>query len=170
MSDLALSESPGHDRPSPRESPGRRAWRRFRRNRLATGSGLFLLSVMLLVLTWPLLAKREIARHLPTAMTWSSTALSDEQFQPPGPGHWFGTDVHGRDLLSRVFYGARISLLGGIVGAGVSMVIGVLWGAVAGYAGGRVDSAMMRLVASLFSLASRIFCIVLFTMPEGVLE
>src|SRR2546429_1531273 len=113
MSDLALSESPGHDRPSPRESPGRRAWRRFRRNRLATGSGLFLLSVMLLVLTWPLLAKREIARHLPTAMTWSSTALSDEQFQPPGPGHWFGTDVHGRDLLSRVFYGARISLLVG---------------------------------------------------------
>jgi len=166
MSDLALSESPGHDRPSPRESPGRRAWRRFRRNRLATGSGLFLLSVMLLVLTWPLLAKREIAWHLPKAMTWPPTALSDEQFQPPGPGHWFGTDVHGRDLLSRVFYGARISLLVGVVGAAVSLVIGVLWGAIAGYAGGRWDSIMMRCVDILYSLPSIVFVLVLIAVVE----
>lgn len=96
--------------------------------------------------------------------------LSDEQFQPPSAGHWFGTDVHGRDLFSRVLYGAQISLLVGIVGAGVSLVIGVLWGAIAGYAGGRLDSLMMRFVDILYSLPSIIFVIVLITTLESVLK
>ena len=96
--------------------------------------------------------------------------LSDEQFQPPTRQHWFGTDVHGRDLFSRVLYGAQISLLVGIVGAGVSLVIGVLWGAIAGYAGGRTDSLMMRFVDILYSLPSIIFVIVLITTLEGLLK
>ena len=96
--------------------------------------------------------------------------LSDDQFQPPGPMHWFGTDVHGRDLFSRVMYGAQISLLVGIVGAAVSLVIGVLWGAIAGYAGGRVDGVMMRFVDILYSLPSIIFVIVLITTLEGALK
>jgi peptide/nickel transport system permease protein/oligopeptide transport system permease protein len=96
--------------------------------------------------------------------------VSDEQFQSPTARHWFGTDVHGRDLLSRVLYGAQVSLLVGIVGAGVSLVLGVTWGAVAGYAGGRVDSVMMRLVDILYSLPSIIFVIVIITTLEDGLK
>jgi oligopeptide transport system permease protein len=96
--------------------------------------------------------------------------LSDLQFARPNARHWFGTDVHGRDLFSRVLYGAQVSLLVGIVGAGVSLVIGVLWGAIAGYAGGRVDSIMMRFVDILYSLPSIIFVIVLITALEGVFK
>jgi peptide/nickel transport system permease protein/oligopeptide transport system permease protein len=96
--------------------------------------------------------------------------LSNDQFQSPSTKHWFGTDVHGRDLLSRVLYGAQISLLVGAVGAGVSLVIGVLWGALAGYAGGRTDSIMMRAVDVLYSLPSIIFVIVLITTLEGAFK
>src|SRR5207245_3155285 len=114
-------------------SPKQRTWRRFRRNRPATGSALFLFAVGLLVLMWPMFRKPAIAAHLPRAMTWSPTALSEEQFHAPSGEHWFGTDVHGRDLQSRVFSGARISLFVGVVGAAISLVIGVLWGTIAGY-------------------------------------
>src|SRR5882724_6165746 len=147
-------------------SPKQRAWRRFRRNHLATGSALFLFAVGLVVLTWPMLRKPGIAAHLPRAMAWSPNALSEEQFQAPRGEHWFGTDVHGRDLLSRVFYGARISLLVGVVGAGVSLIIGVLWGAIAGYVGGRWDNVMMRIVDILYSLPSIVFVIVLIAVLE----
>jgi len=81
----------------------------------------------------------------------------------PSSSHWFGTDEHGRDVLSRVLYGAQISLLVGVVGAAVSLVIGVLWGSIAGFAGGRLDSVMMRIVDALYSLPSVIFVIVLLT-------
>jgi peptide/nickel transport system permease protein/oligopeptide transport system permease protein len=139
-------------------SPNERAWRRFRRNRLARLSAWFLAGVVLLVLIWPL-----VTPHNPDA-------LSDNQFQPPTVKHWFGTDVHGRDVFTRVMYGAQISLLVGIVGAGVSLIIGVTWGATAGYVGGRTDSLMMRGVDILYSLPSIIFVIVLITTLEGALK
>jgi oligopeptide transport system permease protein len=139
-------------------SPNQRAWRRFWQNRPARVSAWFLLGLVVLVLLWPL-----VTPHQPDA-------LSDLQFQPPSANHWFGTDVHGRDVFTRVMYGAQISLLVGIVGAGVSLVIGVLWGATAGYLGGRVDSLMMRQVDILYSLPSIIFVIVLITTLEGVLK
>jgi peptide/nickel transport system permease protein/oligopeptide transport system permease protein len=97
------------------------------------------------------------------ALLHNPDQLSDAQFTAPDAHHWFGTDVHGRDIFSRVLFGAQISLLVGIVGAGVSLVIGVLWGSVAGYVGGRVDSALMRIVDILYSLPSIIFVIVLLT-------
>jgi oligopeptide transport system permease protein len=139
-------------------SPNQKAIRRFVRNRPAVISAIVLVAITVLVLIWPLISP------------YSPIALSDAQSQQPAAAHWFGTDVHGRDLMARVFYGARISLLVGVVGAAVSLVIGVLWGAVAGYLGGRWDSVMMRIVDVLYSLPSIIFVIVLITTMETMLK
>ena len=80
---------------------------------------------------------------------------------PPSTEHLLGTDILGRDLLSRILYGARISLLVGFVATGVALVIGVSWGIVAGYFGGRVDQVMMRIVDVLYGLPFIIFIILL---------
>jgi len=80
---------------------------------------------------------------------------------PPSAAHILCTDVLGRDLLSRILYGARISLLVGFVATGVALVIGVSWGIIAGYAGGKVDSVMMRIVDVLYGLPFIIFIILL---------
>src|SRR3954468_4866156 len=139
-------------------SPNRRAWRRFVCNRPAFLGALFLATMILLILVWPLFAP------------YSPIAVSDLQSIPPTAHHWFGTDVHGRDLLTRIFYGARISLLVGAVGAIVSLVIGVLWGAIAGYLGGRWDSLLMRIVDILYSMPSIVFVIVLITTLETLFK
>jgi peptide/nickel transport system permease protein/oligopeptide transport system permease protein len=139
-------------------TPNQRAWRRFKRNRAALVSGWVLLVLVGLALIWPWLSP------------FRPDAISDAQFAAPSFQHWCGTDVHGRDLLARICYGARISLLVGLVGAGVSLVIGVTWGAVAGYVGGRLDGLMMRCVDILYSLPSIVFVIVLLTTLNGVLD
>lgn len=132
---------------------------RFRRNKPAVISLGFLAALILLVILWPWVAP------------YSWETISDAQFQPPSARHWFGTDVHGRDLLTRVIFGARVSLLVGVVGAGVAFVIGVAWGAVSGYVGGRLDGVMMRFVDVLYSLPSIIFVIVLLTtLKEGATQ
>jgi len=137
-------------------TPNQRAWMRFRRNKPAVISLCLLVALILLVVLWPWVAP------------YSWETISDAQFQPPSAKHWFGTDVHGRDLLTRVIFGARVSLLVGVVGAGVAFVIGVAWGAVSGYVGGRIDGMMMRFVDVLYSLPSIIFVIVLLTtLKEG---
>jgi oligopeptide transport system permease protein len=92
--------------------------------------------------------------------------ISAAQLQAPDGVHLLGTDFLGRDLLTRLFYGARISLLVGLVGAGVSLVIGVAYGAIAAYCGGRVDNVMMRLVDVLYALPTLIFVIVLVAVLE----
>jgi ABC-type dipeptide/oligopeptide/nickel transport system permease subunit len=147
-------------------SPAQRAWRRFRKNRPALLSAWFLALLLIIIAAWPLVLKIANSSGA-TAAAWSKNhapeQLSDAQFQRPSAQHWFGTDEHGRDVLSRVLYGAHISLLVGFVGALVSLVIGVLWGAIAGSAGGRIDSIMMRIVDVLYSLPSIIFVIVLLT-------
>jgi len=135
-------------------SPNQRAWRRFKRNRPAMIGVWFLALVFGFILVYPLFSP------------YRAEQLSDEQFQPPGARHWLGTDVHGRDLLVRLCYGAQISLLVGIVGASVCLVIGVSWGSIAGYTGGRVDNGMMRIVDVLYSLPSIIFAIVLISTLE----
>jgi oligopeptide transport system permease protein len=140
-------------------SPAQRAWRRFRKNRPALFSAWFLAALLLVIVAWPVALK--ITNGTAWAKSHAPEQLSDTQFQPPTSQHWFGTDEHGRDVLSRVLYGAQISLLVGFVGAVVSLVIGVAWGAIAGSAGGRVDSIMMRIVDVLYSLPSIIFVIVL---------
>ena len=146
--------------PVPHLSPNQRAWRRFKRNRPALLSAWYLLVLMLAVALWPLLLHLAGGK---LAALHDPDQISDLQFSPPDAGHWFGTDFHGRDLFSRVLYGAQISLFVGLVGTGVSLVIGVLWGAVAGYVGGRLDGILMRIVDILYSLPSIIFVIVLMT-------
>ena len=80
---------------------------------------------------------------------------------PPSAQHILGTDILGRDLFSRILYGARVSLLVGFVASGVALVIGVSWGIVAGFFGGTIDSVMMRIVDILYGLPFIIFVILL---------
>jgi peptide/nickel transport system permease protein/oligopeptide transport system permease protein len=148
-------------------SPGKRAWRRFKGNRAAVVSAWFLVLLIAAILAWPITLKIAGAHF---AQLHNPDGLSDAQFAPPDAQHWFGTDVHGRDLFSRVLFGAQISLLVGVVGALVSLVIGVLWGAIAGYAGGRVDAVLMRIVDVLYSLPTIIFVIVLITTVGELLK
>src|SRR4029077_19848920 len=118
------------------------AWRRLRRNRAAVVAAVFLVAITVLSFGagWiPGLAD-------PAAQDLALGAT------PPSAAHWCGTDDLGRDVLARVIHGGRISLLVGIVGTFVSIVIGVTWGATAGYRGGRVDDVMMRIVDVLYSL------------------
>lgn len=91
---------------------------------------------------------------------------SSLQFSPPSPENWLGTDFHGRDLLARLLSGLRLSLFVGSIGAGVSLVIGVTVGLVAGYFGGKIDLALMRLVDLLYSLPRLVFVIVLISALE----
>ena len=154
-----LSPSDG-ERDGVRSSPRQMAWLRFNRNRAAVVSTWFLILLLAAIIVWPVTLKIAGAHF---AQLHNPDGLSDAQFAPPDAQHWFGTDVHGRDLFSRVLFGAQISLLVGVVGALVSLIIGVLWGAVAGYVGGRLDAVLMRVVDVLYSLPTVIFVIVLIT-------
>ena len=79
----------------------------------------------------------------------------------PSAAHWLGTDTLGRDQLTRIMYGSRISLMVGFIATAVALTIGVLWGAIAGFVGGRVDAVMMRIVDALYALPFTIFIILL---------
>ncbi|HET7226401.1 MAG TPA: ABC transporter permease [Candidatus Eisenbacteria bacterium] len=118
------------------------AWRRLRRNRAALVAGAFLVVVGALAIAAP---------HLPFLADPTAQDLRLSA-TPPSRLHPLGTDDLGRDTLARVIYGGRISLLVGIVGTLVSLVVGVTWGAVAGYRGGRTDEVMMRVVDVMYSL------------------
>ena len=123
------------------EGPWRSAWRRLRRNRAAAAGGLVLLAIALACFALPGLAALD-----PDA---TAPAL---RFRPPAPAHWLGTDALGRDLLARVLVGGRTSLLVGLAATLASVAIGVLWGGLAGLAGGAVDEAMMRVVDLLYGV------------------
>jgi oligopeptide transport system permease protein len=140
------------------QSPGQLAWRRFRRNRAAVAGAVFVAGITLAALFGPWLSP------------YSFQQISDAQFEPPSVAHWFGTDVHGRDLLVRVLHGARVSLFVGVVATAVSLLIGVLWGALAGYRGGKTDATMMRFVDVLYAMPYIIFVIVLIATLDGVLK
>ncbi|MFK7732981.1 MAG: ABC transporter permease [Pseudomonadales bacterium] len=126
------------------------AWRRLKRNRIAVGSLIFLIVLILLCLLTPWLA--------PYGYEQQNLELGAT---PPSLAHWLGTDVFGRDLLTRLLYGGRVSLMVGLIATAVALFIGVLWGTVAGYLGGRVDMVMMRLVDILYALPFIIFIILL---------
>jgi peptide/nickel transport system permease protein len=110
-------------------------WRAFARNRLAVVGGVVVIVLMVLAVMAPMLSPWD--PHRPDVR---------KILEPPSTRHWLGTDQLGRDVLSRMLYGARVSLAVGFVSVGIAAVIGVIVGAVAGYAGGGVDNAVMRLV------------------------
>ncbi|ARS28003.1 ABC transporter permease [Sphingomonas sp. KC8] len=91
---------------------------------------------------------------IPSLLPWRHDAIDWAAVRaPPGsPGHLLGTDAVGRDLLARALVGTRVTLLVAVAAAGVSLVIGVAWGAIAGWCGGKVDEAMMRIVDALYAL------------------
>ncbi|UUZ94189.1 ABC transporter permease [Paenibacillus sp. P25] len=116
--------------PAKREN---RAWERFKSNRLALISLIIMAALILLALLAPVIAPYDPADQ----------DLMN-RLRPPSREHWFGTDDLGRDLLSRVLYGARVSLAVGIFSVLLNVVIGVVVGSLAGYYGGRLDSLLMR--------------------------
>jgi oligopeptide transport system permease protein len=126
------------------------AWRRFLKSRMAVTGGVILILVILLTLLAPLLT--------PYANDQQDLA---HQLQAPSFTHPFGTDLTGRDLFTRTLYGGRLSLAVGLVATAVSLLIGVTWGAVAGYKGGTTDNVMMRVVDLLYSLPFMFFVILL---------
>lgn len=79
----------------------------------------------------------------------------------PSLQHWLGTDIFGRDMLTRIMYGGRVSLMVGFIATAVALVIGILWGAIAGFYGGRLDAVMMRIVDILYALPFMIFIVLL---------
>lgn len=128
----------------------RDAWRRLRKNRLAIIGLAILLTFILLALLTPLIAPYA---HDAQDLNLGAT--------PPSAAHWLGTDIFGRDMLTQILYGGRISLAVGFIATAVALLIGVTWGSIAGYAGGRVDAVMMRLVDILYALPFMIFIVLL---------
>lgn len=118
------------------------AWHRLTRNKAAMVSLFVVLAVIFLCFLGPAVFRVPS----PTDIDLNNPAA------PPSLDHWFGTDYLGRDLLARVLYGGRVSLLVGLVATAVAVVIGLIYGALAGYIGGRFDSLLMRIVDILFAL------------------
>ena len=114
-------------------SPGRRTVKRFFSHRLAMIGAIILVFMTICAILAPLLAPYD-----PNAIDLRKIS------QSPSWDHWFGTDKVGRDILSRVLYGARVSLSVGVVAVSIYLTIGFLLGAIAGYVGGFVDSLIMR--------------------------
>jgi len=121
--------------PRPPTPSSRFFWRRFRKNRVALAGSLIVLTVFLTAILAPI-----IAPHDPYEIS------VEKILQPPSVEHPFGTDPLGRDVLSRVIWGARVSLLVGFVAVGIAIIIGILIGALAGFYLGPVDAVLMRFV------------------------
>jgi len=125
-----------------------RAIRRLLRQPAAWVSAAILLIVVLACLLGPAFLPASLAEPSP------------DQYAPPSREHPFGTDLNGRDQFYRVLMGGRVSLLVGACGALVSLFIGTSWGLVAGYAGGKLDAVMMRVVDVLYSVPRLIFILI----------
>lgn len=126
------------------------AWIKLRKNRMA----LFGFTVLLILCVVSLLTP------------WIAPYSYEEQnlmlgATPPSAAHWLGTDIFGRDMLTRIMYGGRVSLMVGFIATAVALVIGILWGSIAGFVGGRVDAVMMRIVDIMYALPFMIFIVLL---------
>jgi ABC-type dipeptide/oligopeptide/nickel transport system permease subunit len=131
------------------------AWRRLRRNKLAIIGLVWVIFIIAVTLTADLWVKPFFGDPLTV-----NTVLG-ANLQPPSADHPFGTDKLGRDVFSRVVYGARISLTVGIIAVSISLVIGLILGAVSGYYGGLADSVVMRTADVFFAFPYVLFAIAL---------
>lgn len=144
------SEREAEDISRPSISYWRDAWFRLKKDRLAVFGMICVCFIAIAAIVGPMLSPYDY-----------ETADFYAIDQRPSAAHWLGTDGLGRDLLVRILYGARISLSIGIVAAFMNMIIGVLYGGIAGYVGGRVDDIMMRLVDIIIALPSLLYIILL---------
>ena len=134
---------------------GRRALTSLRRDPVALISVLAVVVLALVAIFAPLLAPHNPLQAYPNGLSADGAPVS------PGSTFLLGTDPNGRDVLSRLIFGARVSLLVGVVATGLASAIGVLVGAVAGYAGGIVDSVLMRITDVVLSFPILLFCVAL---------
>jgi oligopeptide transport system permease protein len=132
------------------------AWRRFKRNKAAVVGLVFIVLITFVAIAAPLVAPYGYEEQNIRAVT-----------QPPSREYPLGTDQLGRDLLSRLIYGARVSLLVGVVVQAIIVVIGVPVGLVAGYFGGKVDTFLMRLVDVLYAKPNLLFIIIIMTFLKA---
>lgn len=128
-------------------------WQKFKANRLGVGSLYFLSLIIFMAILGPFLS----------GYTYDQTHLTLKN-APPSLDFWFGTDELGRDLFTRAWYGARISLLVGLSAALIDLVIGFLWGATAALAGGKIDEAMMRAADILYAIPYLLIVILLMVL------
>lgn len=132
----------------PSKSYWQDAWGRFRKDRLAMIGLCFVLIMAVFAIFGPMFSQ----------YTYDGQDLNNGN-QPPSSEHWFGTDKFGRDIFVRTLYGARISLLIGFVAAAINMVIGVIYGGLSGYFGGRVDMILMRIVDIMIGVPDLLYII-----------
>ncbi len=133
------------------------AWRRFRRNKAALAGLVFIIALTLVAIFAPIIAPYGYEEQDIRAVT-----------QKPLVGNYLlGTDVLGRDMLSRLIYGARVSLLVGVVVQAIIIVIGVPIGLVAGYFGGKIDTILMRIVDVLYAKPNLLFIIIVMTFLKA---
>jgi len=130
-------------------------FRRFRKNRLAITGCIFLLLLGVLCLLAPFIAPYSYASQ---KLAYGASG--------PGASHWLGTDILGRDLFTRLLYGGRVSILVGLCATAVSVIIGVTWGTIAGWSGGKTDMVMMRFVDIIYAFPFTIFVIILMVFFE----
>ena len=136
-------------------SPLALAFRQFLRNRAALASLVILALIVIACFVGPLFLPND-----PAANDWGAISVA-----PTLEGmHWFGTDELGRDLLVRTLAGGRVSLEVGLLGTLVSGLIGVAWGATAGYIGGRTDAVMMRIVDMMYAIPYMLIAILMMTL------
>jgi oligopeptide transport system permease protein len=146
---------PPADLVSPEEQePGsslwRDAWHRLAKNKMAVASAIILILTILAAFLGPQLSGQSYeTQDLRLGAT------------PPSAAHWLGTDTLGRDLLVRILYGGQISISVGLCATAVALTIGVLYGTVSGFLGGKVDAFMMRIVDIIFALPFTVFVILL---------
>jgi oligopeptide transport system permease protein len=126
------------------------AWIKLGKNRLALSGLVILLFLIVVSLLTPWIAPYSYEEQ---NLMLGATA--------PSAAHWLGTDIFGRDMLTRIMYGGRVSLMVGFIATAVALVIGILWGAIAGFVGGRLDAVMMRIVDIMYALPFMIFIVLL---------
>jgi peptide/nickel transport system permease protein len=150
MTDAALPAIRISDFADELESPTRRALRRLFKRKGAVVGLIVISTVILLALFAPL-----VAPYDPIATSWSLVR------KPPSALHWFGTDDLGRDMLARVIYGARASLLAGAISVTIALAIGVPLGLLAGYRGGFIDALISRITDAMLACPFLILAIAL---------